>query len=86
MLTDFDSVPENFPVNEITVPILLQYATNDQLADIADVERLIPMLSGTKDLYLQQIDDFNHIDFVMSVNAFEIVYSKILWFFAKHTI
>lgn len=68
------------------MPVSLHYGTNDALADITDVNRLIPMLNGTKDLYLQEIDGFNHVDFISAANIFEIVYSKILYFFAKHTL
>lgn len=84
-LTASNSVPKNFTLNQITVPISMHYSKNDRLADITDVNRLIPMLNGTKDLYLQQIDDFNHADFIISVNAIKILYPKILCFFEKHS-
>lgn len=84
MLTP-DTVPENFRVDQITVPMYLHYSKNDPIADIKDVKRLIPMLNGTEALHLQRIDDFNHLDFILSVNAYKTIYPKILKFFAKCT-
>lgn len=79
-------VPCNFPLHKITASILLQYSTTDILSDAKDVEKLIPKLSGAKDLSVQKIHEtpFNHIDFLWGIHASEIVYSKILNFFAKH--
>lgn len=76
-------VPENFCLERITVPISLHYSTTDLITSTPDIDRLIPMLIGTSDLYVQQIDDFNHVDFAISERAAEIVYSKILWFFGR---
>lgn len=80
-----DSEPKNFPLEEITVPIYLCYSTNDLFADVTDVQRLIPMLNNTADLCVQKIEGFNHLDFVQSVNAKDLIYKNILSFFAKHT-
>lgn len=80
-----DSDPVNFRVDRITVPTYLHYSKNDRFADITDVNRLIPMLNGTKALKLQKVKGFNHVDFVLSVNAHKIIYPKIINFFAKYT-
>lgn len=72
-------------MDRITAPISLHYSTNDKIADIKDVKRLIPMLNGTKALHLQEIECFNHMDFTLSVNAHKIVYPIILDFFANCT-
>lgn len=77
-------VPENFYVERITVPISLHYSRSDLITTSADINKLIPMLSGTSDLYVQEIDDFNHLDFALSERAAELVYSKILCFFDKY--
>lgn len=76
-----NSVPVNFRVDRITVPISLRYSKNDAVANLKDVYRLIPMLTETKCLYKQMINDFNHLDFIHGVNAANIVYSQILAFF-----
>lgn len=51
-----------------------------------DVEKLIPKLCGSRDLFVQKLDTppFNHIDFVWGMHAAEKVYTRILDFFAKH--
>lgn len=69
MMDNFDQAPKNVPLEQITVPTSLHYTTNDEIADLVDVNRLIPMLNGTKDLYLHQIDNFNHADFIISVHC-----------------
>lgn len=84
-LQSSNSVPVNFRVDRITVPISLHYSKNDAVANLKDVYRLIPMLTETKCLYKQMINDFNHLDFIHGVNAANIVYSQILAFFSQHT-
>lgn len=85
MLTP-DSVPVNFQVDRITVPLQLHYSENDALADKAGINRLIPMLTGAKDhLYLHEIDEYNHGDFIHAIDAHRVLYPKILSFFAKYT-
>lgn len=80
------TVPSDFPLHQITVPISVHYSATDHLTDPTDVERLIPKLCGSRDLFVQKLNTsaFNHIDFVWGIHAAEVVYTKILNFFAKH--
>lgn len=80
-----DCEPQNYRVERITAPIFMSYSTSDLIADINDVKRLIPMLSGSADLCLHEIEGFNHLDFVQSVNAQKIIYKNLLSFFVKCT-
>lgn len=75
---------ENFRVEEITVPTSLHYSTDDPISNAIDVNRLIPMLSGTADLFVQEVSGFNHLDFCRGVNAHRDVYPTILKFLNKH--
>lgn len=76
-----DSIPKNFEVERATVRTFMVYSELDALADIKDVNRLIPMLTGMKTLRLQKLKNYNHMDFVQSMNAHKDIYPNILNFF-----
>lgn len=76
-----DSIPQNFKVERATVRTFMVYSEVDVLADINDVNRLIPMLTGMKTLRLQKLKNYNHLDFVQSKNAHKEIYPNILSFF-----
>lgn len=84
MTASTDCVPENFRIDRITVPLSLYYSNTDSISTLADVNRLIPMLNGTRELQLHEIIDFNHIDFAISTRAHDLIYSNILCFFEKY--
>lgn len=77
-------VPKNFRVDQISVPLSLHVGKQDVIATPIDVNKLIPMLKNAKDLYHQEIEDFNHSDFIYAYSANKLVYSKVLAFFEKH--
>lgn len=64
-------VLSDFPLYQITVPISLRYSTADLMVVPKDVEKLIPKLCGSRDLFVQKMDTppFNHIDFVWGMHA-----------------
>lgn len=78
-------LPPDFPLSRITTPISLHYSSADKLADIIDVNRLIPKLKNSV-VFTQALDkpNFNHADFVWGVNSASLIYSKILNIFEKH--
>lgn len=75
----------NFQLNQITVPIFIHYSTIDTLSDSTDVKQLITELTGSREFYVQTIDngEFDHIDFVWGIHAADVVYSEIINFFAN---
>lgn len=78
-------IPHDFPLHLITAPLSIHYSTSDTLADPDDVERLLPKLTGSIDLFTQKITElFNHVDFAWGIHANKIVYKRILDFFKKH--
>lgn len=79
-------IPNNFPLYRITAPISLHYSTVDSFTNPRDMYQLILLLNNTSDLYVHVIDSgqFNHVDFVWGLHATDIVYKKIVEFFAKH--
>ena len=65
------------------LPLFLSYGGQDMLSDVNDVQVLLGSLKdhdGNK-LVVQYIDDYAHADFVMAVNAKQVVYDPLMAFF-----
>ncbi|CAH9147966.1 unnamed protein product [Cuscuta epithymum] len=82
--------PPEFDLSQIpsSLPLWLGYGGSDALADVTDVEHTLRELKRAKPdlLYL---DDYGHIDFLLSVRSREDVYDSIVGFFKslqKHTV
>nr|XP_010926727.1 triacylglycerol lipase 2 [Elaeis guineensis] len=72
----------NIPNN---LPLFLSYGSRDSLSDVRDVELLLDKLKfhdGDK-LTVQFVEDYAHADFVMAVNAAQIVYNAVMAFFNR---
>ncbi|KAL5717638.1 sterol esterase [Ranunculus cassubicifolius] len=72
----------NIPSN---LPIFISYGGQDALADVQDVLLLLDSLKlhdGDK-LEVQFVKDYAHADFIMGVNAKEIVYNALAAFFKR---
>lgn len=80
---DGSDVPSDFELSRITIPLALHYSSIDRFTNPQDVERLIPKLNNSH-IYVQKVDDFNHVDFISGIHARSIVYSVILEFFQKN--
>ncbi|CAN6701926.1 unnamed protein product [Malus baccata var. baccata] len=68
------------------VPLFLSYGGRDALSDVNDVGLLLDNLKDhDKDkLVVEYIEDYAHLDFIMSVNANQLVYDPLLAFFKLH--
>lgn len=78
-------MPKDFPLYRITVPTIIHYAVYDKLVNYTDVERVIPKLSGIRDLRAQKITEkYNHMDFIWGINNLNGVYKQILELFATY--
>ncbi|KAL3814276.1 hypothetical protein ACJIZ3_015544 [Penstemon smallii] len=71
---DLASIPSS-------LPIWMGYGGNDALADVADVQHTLKELPSKPDLLY--LEDYGHIDFLLSVNAKEDVYDSMLAFFSS---
>jgi lysosomal acid lipase/cholesteryl ester hydrolase len=75
----------NIPKN---LPLFLSYGALDTLSDVRDVNLLLGILKPNHDadkLTIQYINNYAHMDFIMGVNAKDVVYSQVLSFFKNHT-
>ncbi|KAK4417887.1 Triacylglycerol lipase 2 [Sesamum alatum] len=76
---DLSKIPHDFP-------LFLSYGGRDTLSDVTDVHILLDILkSHDQDkMKVQYIQEYAHVDFIMGVDAKDIVYSEILEFFRAH--
>ncbi|KAJ1391589.1 AB-hydrolase lipase domain, partial [Sesbania bispinosa] len=73
----------NIPHN---IPLFISYGGQDALSDVMDVKDLIDNYLKSHDvdkLSVQFIQDYAHVDFVMGVNAKELVYKNVVTFFKR---
>ncbi|KAJ4973446.1 hypothetical protein NE237_006620 [Protea cynaroides] len=73
----------NIPSN---VPLFISYGEKDALADVGDVGLLLDKLKFHEGDALTTlfIKDYAHADFIMGVNAKEMVYDALIAFFKRH--
>ncbi|OMO85324.1 hypothetical protein CCACVL1_10268 [Corchorus capsularis] len=67
------------------LPLFISYGGQDALSDVRDVQLLLDHLKfhDVDKLTIQYIKDYAHADFIMGINAKDIVYNKVVQFF-KH--
>ncbi|CAD5189472.1 unnamed protein product [Musa acuminata subsp. malaccensis] len=69
------------------LPLLLSYGGGDRLSDVKDVQLLLKDLRNhdADKLVAQLVKEYAHLDFVMGVNAKQVVYDGLIAFFGKHS-
>lgn len=72
----FQFKPPEYRVENMATPTVLFAGAKDKLADPKDVEILKKRLSNIK--YFEQIEHWNHLDFLFGIDAPELLYSKML--------
>ncbi|KAL8551325.1 hypothetical protein ACS0TY_000421 [Phlomoides rotata] len=76
---NLSNIPRNFP-------LFMSYGGEDMLSDVKDVRSLLYDLKShqKQKLKVQFINKYAHLDFVLGVNAKDIVYNHIVDFFTRH--
>lgn len=79
------SIPHDFALSRISIPLTVHYSAYDTLGDPIDVQKTISKFAKNV-IYEQYLNDFqfNHIDFNVGMNTAALVYSKILNHFEKY--
>ncbi|KAH9602506.1 hypothetical protein KSS87_020965 [Heliosperma pusillum] len=69
------------------LPLFISHGGRDELADVDDVKFLLDNLKDhdSEKLFLQFIEDYAHADYVMAINAKEVVYDFLISFFKNQT-
>ncbi|KAF8391609.1 hypothetical protein HHK36_023915 [Tetracentron sinense] len=79
------SIPPVYNMSSIPddLPLFLSYGGQDALSDVADVQVLLESLKDhdRDKLVVQYQEDYAHADFVMGVNAKQLVYDPLIAFF-----
>ncbi|XVE84141.1 hypothetical protein DITRI_Ditri16bG0145900 [Diplodiscus trichospermus] len=80
-----DAKPPVYNISNIPhdLPIFISYGGQDALSDVRDVQLLLDSLKfhDVDKLMIQHIKDYAHADFIMGINAKDIVYNKVVQFF-----
>lgn len=79
-----NQIPSDFLLSRISVPLTIHYSYADAMATAENSQKTISKLKSI--VYVQVISgmDFNHFDFMLSVNAAPLIYSKILEHFENY--
>lgn len=73
--------PPNFDLSKIpkSLPLWMAYGGNDALADVTDFRHMLQELQCKPELLY--LEDYGHIDFLLSVRSKEDIYDKMIEFF-----
>jgi len=68
------------------LPLFISYGGEDALADVIDVRNMLADLKFHDEdkLSVQYIKEYAHVDYIMGVNAKDLVYNGITSFFKHH--
>ncbi|XP_055527065.1 lipase 3-like [Wyeomyia smithii] len=70
--------PPDYNLTNVRTPVNIYYGLSDQLTDPTDVRRLARELPNLAALYQVSRDTFNHMDFLLAVDARDVIYKRIL--------
>lgn len=73
--------PPQFELGHIpkTLPLWIAYGGNDALGDVTDVEYTVRKLKSKPELLY--LENYGHVDFIVSVNAKKDIYEPMISFF-----
>nr|XP_012231416.1 PREDICTED: lipase 3-like [Linepithema humile] len=72
------TVPPDYDLSRITVPIALIHGDNDWIVNEKDVNKLRGLLTNIVDDYRVPFSKFNHVDYLWAKDAPTLVYEKVL--------
>lgn len=80
--------PPKFNIGNIPklLPLWMAYGGNDALADMTDFQHTVKELASTPELLY--LEDYGHVDFILSFSAKEDIYDHMIRFFnslGKHS-
>lgn len=83
-----DLMPPLYNLSNIPhdLPLFISYGGQDALSDVADVGSLLDYLKVHDEdkLSVQFVKNYGHADFILGINAKDIVYPSVVSFFRRH--
>uniref|UniRef100_A0A1L8DPY1 Lipase n=2 Tax=Nyssomyia neivai TaxID=330878 RepID=A0A1L8DPY1_9DIPT len=80
------SKPPDYPLENITAPIVLHFSDNDWLASTKDVQHLESRLNNSLiGSYRVPNPKFNHLDFLWAINVRTLLYDRVISLMNQHT-
>lgn len=73
-----DTIPPEYNLRNVNVKVSLHYAKNDGVISAENVERLNRNLLNVVSTQVVQYDQFDHRDYIFSVNVREMLYDNII--------
>ncbi|CAH2104943.1 unnamed protein product [Euphydryas editha] len=70
--------PPEYNLSAITAPIYLHYGDNDWLSTPDDVDKLLHEIKSVVGKFRVPLDKFNHLDFVFAIDAYKLLYSRMM--------
>lgn len=70
--------PPEYNLKNATIPVSVYYGQGDFLTVVKDIRKLIAELPNVVNDYLVPHEKFNHVDFVMGMDAQRLVYDKMV--------
>ncbi|KAL4720096.1 hypothetical protein ACJJTC_004440 [Scirpophaga incertulas] len=72
------ATPPDYDLSRVTLNVTLFWAQNDLLSNEKDVRKLHEKLPTTTEMYLVPFNKFNHIDYLVAIDAPRLVNDKVL--------
>ncbi|KAB0799644.1 hypothetical protein PPYR_07524 [Photinus pyralis] len=76
--------PPKYKLKKVTAPVYLHYSRNDWISNEKDVIKLSRELGNVKGKFLILDDRFNHVDFVYGIDAYQLLYLRVLGLMKRH--
>ncbi|XP_059614536.1 lipase 3-like isoform X2 [Phlebotomus argentipes] len=70
--------PPDYRLRRTRVPTVLHYSSNDWVVNVTDVERLASFLPGLYKMHLIDLEDWNHLDYVLATSVKEKLYDMVI--------
>ncbi|KAK5643259.1 hypothetical protein RI129_007104 [Pyrocoelia pectoralis] len=76
--------PPKYNLKNVKAPVYLHYSRNDWLSNEKDVIRLYRELGNPIGKFRVLDDKFNHIDYIYGIDAYELLYVRVLGLMKRH--
>ncbi|KAF2889838.1 hypothetical protein ILUMI_16335 [Ignelater luminosus] len=76
--------PPDYVLKNVKAPLYIYYSGNDWLSNVQDVEQLASEVGNLQGKFMVLDKKFNHLDYVMGIDAPNLVYKRIISLMGRH--